>query len=174
MGIELQGMARLSGKFRWTANLTVSRNKIQEYKEVLEDYGDDFSGYDLREKTFRNTVIAFSPSVVAASSISFIPFRNAEMTLLSKYVSKQYLDNTASDARSIDPYLVNDLRLTYRWQPAFLREIDFSFLINNILDEEYESNGYTWGYLAGPVEYRENYYYPQAGRNFMAMINIKF
>lgn len=174
MGIELQGLARLSEKFRWNANLTVSRNKIREYKEILEDYGADFSAYDLREQTFRNTDIAFSPSVVAASSLSFIPFRNAEITLLSKYVGKQYLDNTASDARSIDPYLVNDLRLTYSWQPAFLREINFSFMINNILDEEYESNGYTWGYLAGPVEYRENYYYPQAGRNFMAMMSIKF
>ena len=50
----------------------------------------------------------------------------------------------------------------------------FLLVVNNIFDEEYESNGYTWGYLAGPTEYRENYYYPQAGRHFMGMISIKF
>ena len=73
----------------------------------------------------------------------------------------------------IDSYLVNDLRLSYTWTPDFLKEINLSFLINNLLDESYESNGYTYGYLAGPVEYRENFYYPQAGRNYMAMISIK-
>ena len=101
------------------------------------------------------------------------PFENADLTLLTKYVGKQYLDNTANEARAIDPYLVNDLRLSYVWKPAFLKEINFSFLVNNIFNEAYESNGFTYGYLAGPVEYRENFYYPQAGRNFMGMISIK-
>lgn len=174
MGIELQGMAKFGEKLLWNANLTLSRNKIEEYRELLEDYGADFSEYNLVENVHRDTDIAFSPSVIAGSSLSFLPFRGADVTLLSKYVGKQYLDNTSNDARSIDAYLVNDLRLTYSWRPSFAREINFSFLVNNILDEEYESNGYTWGYLAGPTAYRENYYYPQAGRNFMGMVTLKF
>ena len=173
MGIELQGMLRLSDKVLWNANLTLSRNKIDAYTEILEDYGADFSEFNLVENTYRDTDIAFSPSVIAGSSLSFMPFGNAGFTLLTKYVGKQFLDNTENDARSIAAYLVNDIRLSYSWKPAFLKEVNFSFLINNILDEKYESNGYTWGYLAGVVEYRENYYYPQAGRNFMGMISIK-
>ena len=126
------------------------------------------------EKTFKNTDIAFSPSVIAGSSLSFTPFGNANVTLLSKYVGKQYLDNTGNEAIRIDAYLVNDLRLSYAWKPSFVREITFSFLMNNLLDEMYVSNGFTYGYLAGSAEYRENFYYPQAGRNFMGMIAIKF
>jgi len=39
----------------------------------------------------------------------------------------------------------------------------------------YSSNGYTFGYYGGlKYEVRENYYYPQAGRNYMFTINIKF
>lgn len=173
MGIELQGTARLSDKLSWSANLTLSRNKIEKYHEILEDYGADFSEFNLVEHVHEDTDIAFSPNVIAGSSLTFTPFRGVEFALLSKYVGKQYLDNTQNESRSIDAYFINDLRLGYSWRPSFVEEINFSFLVNNIFDEAYESNGYTWGYLGGPVEYRENYYYPQAGRNFMAMISIK-
>lgn len=174
MGIELQGSFKFSEKLLWDANLTVSRNRIDQYTEITEDYGSDFSEFNLVEKTYRNTEIAFSPSLIGGSSLSFLPFRGASFTLLTKYVGKQYLDNTANDARKIDAYVVNDLRASYSWKPSFVEEISFSFLVNNLFNEAYESNGYTYGYLAGPTEYRENFYYPQAGRNFMAMIGIKF
>ncbi|MEX2230724.1 MAG: TonB-dependent receptor [Cyclobacteriaceae bacterium] len=173
MGFELQGMLKVSDKLLWNGNVTVSRNKIQEYKEIMEDYGPGFSGFGLMEKTFKDTDIAFSPALITGSSLSFRPFKDADITLLTKYVSDQYLDNTANDGRSIAAYLVNDLRFSYSWHPSFVKEINFSLLINNIFDEAYESNGFTYGYLAGLTEYRENFYYPQAGRNFMGMIGIK-
>ncbi len=174
MGMEMQAAFRLSHKLNWTANLTLSRNKIKAYTEILEDYGDNFDEYHLVENTYRDTDISFSPAIVGASTFAFQPFKGSEIALMSKYVGQQYLDNTSDENRKLDPYFVNDLRLTYTWKPSFIREIGFSFLINNILDEAYESNGYTWGYLAGAVAYRENYYFPQAGRNFMAMISLKF
>ena len=174
MGIELQSTIKFSEKLAWNANLTVSRNKIKEYKEILEDYGSDFSGFTLTENTFKNTDIAFSPGVIGSSSLTFLPFNNTDITLLTKYVGKQYLDNTASNSRSIDAYILNDLRLSYTWKPSFAKQVNFSFLINNIFDEAYESNGFTYGYRAGAAEYRENFYFPQAGRNFMGMIGIRF
>jgi iron complex outermembrane recepter protein len=173
-GIELQTMLKVSESLSWDANLTLSRNRIEAYHEILEDYGADFSGFNLVENVYNDTEIAFSPSIIAGSSLSWRPFGNAELNLLTKYVGKQYMDNTSNEARAINAYLVNDLRLSYVWRPDFLKEVNFSFLINNIFDEAYESNGYTYGYLAGPVEYRENFYYPQAGRNYMGMISMKF
>jgi iron complex outermembrane recepter protein len=174
MGIELQGMFKFSEKLLWNANATFSRNRIVRYSELLEDYGADFSQFNVVENVFENTDIAFSPSVVAGSSLSFRPFKGADFTLLSKYVGKQYLDNTADESRKIASYFVNDLRLGYSWRPRVPKEVTFSFIINNIFDQAYESNGFTYGYLAGSVEYRENFYFPQAGRNFMAMVGIKF
>ena len=174
MGIELQTLLKITDKLLWNANLTLSRNKIKTYREVLEDYGSDFSEFTLVENSFENTNIAFSPAVIAGSSLAFLPFKNAELTLLSKYVGQQYLDNTQNPDRSISAYLVNDLRLSYTWEPSFAKAINFSLLVNNIFDEKYESNGFTYGYLAGPVQYRENFYYPQAGRNIMGMVSIKF
>jgi iron complex outermembrane receptor protein len=130
--------------------------------------------YNVIERNYSNSDISFSPNVIAGSGFSYFPVVHAEITLLTKYVARQYLDNTSTEARSIDPYLTNDIRLKYFWNPGFMKEISLSFLVNNILDEKYESNGYTYGYLGGGQEYRENFYYPQAGRNFMAMLVLKF
>ena len=172
-GIELEGAFKLSRKIQVQANATLSQNMIKSYTEVLEDYGDNFDQFNIVKKVYRNTPISFSPSVIAGSQISYRPVPAAEIALLSKYVGKQYLDNTGNENRRLDAYFVNDVRLSYTWQPSFAKAIVFSFLVNNILNQKYESNGYTWGYLYGANSYRANYYYPQAGTNFMAMLSIK-
>lgn len=172
MGIELEGLVRLSEKVTWSGNLTLSRNKNKEFVEALVDYGENFEEENTINRIHYNTNISFSPGVIAASGLSYFPVKGAEITLLSKYVGRQYLDNTENISRSISPYFVNDLRLSYTVTPSFAREVVLSLLVNNVLDEHYASNGYTWGYLAD-AEYRENYYYPQAGRNFLAMVVVR-
>jgi iron complex outermembrane receptor protein len=174
MGIELEGSIRLSRFFSWNANLTLSRNKIAEFTEVLYDYGTAFDEYNEVKVPHLDTDISFSPSIIAASGFTYRPVKGLEATLLSKYVGKQYLDNTQDNTRVIDAYFINDVRIQYAVATSFIRQISASLLVNNIFNEVYESNGYTWGYLGGGDAYRENYYYPQAGRNFMVMLTLSF
>jgi iron complex outermembrane receptor protein len=174
MGIEADGMVQLSTKFSWNANLTLSRNKIRSFTEILYDYGVNFDEFNIITNEFKNTNIALSPNVIAGSMFTYKPVPAAEITLLTKYVGDQFLDNTSNQNRKIDAYMTNDVRLAYTVRPRSLKEITFSLLLNNILNEQYESNGYTYGYLGGGQEFRENFFYPQAGRNFMAMINVRF
>lgn len=172
-GVEADLAYQISNKFRWSVNATLSQNKIASFTEVLYDYGANFDEYNEIRNNFKDTDISFSPNVIAGSVFSYAFFANTELSLLTKYVGKQYLDNTSNDQRSLDAFLVNDIRFTYTWRPAFVKEIGVSLLVNNIFNEEYESNGYTYGYLGGGQAYRENYYYPQAGRHFLAMLSIK-
>ena len=74
----------------------------------------------------------------------------------------------------MDGYFVNDIRVRYTLQPAWTKELSFSLLVNNILNEKYESNGYTWGYIGGGAVERQNYYFPQAGTNVMFMVALRF
>ncbi|MFM9839222.1 MAG: TonB-dependent receptor [Cyclobacteriaceae bacterium] len=173
-GIEIDGGIRFNEKLTWNANLTLSQNRIAKFTEVLYDYGVNYDQYNEVRKDQTNTDISFSPSVISGSNILYHPIKNIEVGLLTKFVGKQYLDNTSNEKRKIDSYFINDLRLTYTCKPTFLRELSISFLINNIFDVTYSSNGYTWGYLAGLAETRQNYYYPQAGRNFLAMVAVRF
>jgi iron complex outermembrane receptor protein len=173
-GIEAEGTFRLNSKFLWNANLTLSQNKIKNFNEVLYDYGVNFDQYNKVVKRYANTDISFSPNVVAGSALIYSPTKGFELGLLTKYVGKQYLDNTSNESRKIDGYLTNDLRVTYSWRPSFMREVSLSLLANNIFNAMYSSNGYTYGYFGGPSEYRQNYYFPQAGRNYMFMLALRF
>ncbi|MFM8949418.1 MAG: hypothetical protein ACKOKB_01395 [Bacteroidota bacterium] len=94
--------------------------------------------------------------------------------LVGRHTGKQYLDNTSSDAKSINPYTVADIRL--HWSPKIksLKSLTLSLMAFNVFNELYESNGYTFGYIAGGTRVDENYYYPQAGRNFMIKTDIRF
>ena len=101
-------------------------------------------------------------------------------SLQSNYVGKQYIDNTGSNERSLDPYFLNNIRLGYTFNPKFLKEIGISLLLNNVLNEQYESNAWVYSSYQQPDansskkdRYEEFGYFPQAGFNVMVNISIK-
>jgi iron complex outermembrane receptor protein len=173
-GTELEGTYQFSSKVAWGLNAAFSQNKIKDFTEVLYDYGDNFDEFNIVNNEFENTDISFSPNVVVGSILSYMPIKGLSIGLQSKYVGQQFLDNTSNNDRAIEAYFINDLNLGYTFKTDFIKEIGLQLLVNNILDIEYESNGYTWGYLAGSTDYRQNNYYPQAGTNFLLAMNLKF
>ncbi len=173
-GVELQAGLRILPELEWSGNATFSRNKIEEYEQFLDVYDENFVFQGQESRVYEDTDIAFSPSFIVSSIWSFAKDGfNAE--LLTKHVSRQYLDNTQTESRSIDPYLVNDLRLGYTFKSVpFLNGLDANLQVNNLFDVTYESNGYTFGYKAGGSEQHFNYYYPQAGRNVLMQLSLNF
>jgi iron complex outermembrane receptor protein len=55
-----------------------------------------------------------------------------------------------------------------------MSEIKVGVLVNNIFDKQYVNNGYTWGSTSSGVRQDENFYYPQAGRNYLASVKLSF
>ena len=168
-GIELTGGFVFSDKFSWSGNFTYSQSKIKEYVEDLNDYLEG----GVVTKTYYDTYIAYSPDIIGSSQFTFTPFTGLDFVLFSKFVGKQYLDNTSNESRKLDPYFVNDIIISYTIKTRFIKEIGLNLMINNVFNVEYESNGYAFGYLYGE-EYRETYYYPQAGINFLAGLKLRF
>ena len=174
MGVELVSTYQISEAFLWSANISFSQNRIQEFTEVVSDYGANFDEFNVVEIEHKDSDISFSPSVVAGSSLTFRPFAGVEAELLTKYVGKQYLDNTSNDDRAIDSYLTNDLRLAYSFRTNDLKNVRLSLLVNNAFNIEYNANGYTWGYYYGADLYQQNNFYPQATRNLLASVSLRF
>ncbi|GAB4128898.1 MAG: TonB-dependent receptor [Raineya sp.] len=171
IGLELEGNWQINKYFVWQANATISQNKIKEFVEFI----DDFDNGGQIEQAYQNTDIAFSPRFIAANQLICKPTENVEVALLSKYVGKQYLDNTQNENRKLDAFFVNDARITYTYSPQKgLKSLQVSLLINNVFNEQYEPNGYTFSYLFGGQRVWENYYYPQAGTNFLLNVGLKF
>lgn len=154
----------------WNVNVTFSQNKIKNYNE----YTDDYDTGEQVVKTYSTTDIAFSPNIIAGSTITVEPLKNFKLNFISKYVGDQYLDNSSSQDKKLDAFFVNDVRLNYTIQTKLIREIGFIFAVNNIFNQQYESNGYTYGYISGGKRITENFYFPQAGINIMGGLSLKF
>ena len=114
--------------------------------------------------------------MISAHKIELQPLTGLKIAALYKTVSKQFLDNTSSESRMINGYGVMDLRLRYTIKPGFMRELEFALLVNNVLNRKYEANGYTFSemYSGDDTRYDYNYYYPQATRNFLMSVGLKF
>lgn len=175
MGLEASALWRIADKINWNINATLSQNRIQEFTEIIVDYGPNFDEFNLIENQYQDTDISFSPSLIMGSQLSFSAAESLEIALLTKYVGEQYLDNTSNDNRKIDAFFTNDIRINYDLPVQGIKGLNLSLLVNNVFNEMYESNGYTFGYFGGSdFEVRENYFYPQAGTNFLVSLGLKF
>ncbi len=165
MGLEFDGRWVPTNWFAWGATLAYSQNKIRNFTEVVGDV----------ENFYESTDISFSPDWVASSELAFTPWKPLELALLSKYVSRQYLDNTSSSERSIDGFFVNNVRIAYHTSIWKLKNLGLSLLVNNVFNENYSASGFTWGYYLSETDRLSyNYYYPQATANFLFGLNLKF
>ncbi len=169
-GVEIEFGAAILKNLNWNMNITFSENKILNFKEYVDNYDSTAQ----RVNIYTESDIAFSPGIIAGSTLTYEPIKNLKFSLISKYVGDQFLDNTSNNSRKLDAFFVNDLRINYSIKTKHIREIGFTFTVNNLLSEQYESNGYTFGYIAGGEHVVENFYYPQAGINFMGGLSLRF
>ncbi len=170
IGVELETGVQIAKLLKIKANATFSNNKIKNFTETVPNYDGGVDGVN----QFAETHIAFSPSTIFGSHILYKPLNNLELGFLSKFVGKQYLDNTSNESRKLNSYFTNDLRAIYSVKGKTLKEVNFSFLVNNIFNTLYESNGYSYSYIYENKTVTENFYYPQAGTNVMFGVNLKF
>jgi iron complex outermembrane receptor protein len=167
-GIELQGMAKFNSWLQATGNITLSKNKVLNFTEYIDDY--DNGGQ--KTNNYSATDIALSPAIVGAATISFFPVQKLEISFPGKFVDKQYLDNTQQEGRKLNAYYEQNARLVYTVKCKALKKIDFIGQVNNLFNKKYEPNGYTYNYFYGGVLSVNNYYFPMAKTNFMVAVNV--
>ncbi len=174
-GIELSAGLKIIKQLTLSGNLTLSMNKVKDYKEFIDNYDPDINGLiHQKENNYSSADISFSPNVISAGTLAYSPINGLNISWIAKYVGKQYLDNTSNENRKLNAFFVNNILINYSIKTNFIKEIGLNLLLNNIFSQKYEPNGYTYGYIYGGQNIRENYYFPQAGFNFLAGVNIKF
>jgi iron complex outermembrane recepter protein len=169
-GVEIMASLKLSQKIEMDANISFSKNKISDFTEWVDDWdtGEQISNH------LGETDISFSPSVVSGGELRYSPFGFIQLAFISKYVSKQYIDNTSSEDRKLNPWLINNLRAELRLPVHLINDARLRFSILNIFDVKYESNAWVYRYVEGGQEYTMDGYFPQAGRHYMVGLNILF
>lgn len=169
-GLELEGALQLLDSLSLFGNVNVSMNKIKEFNE----YVDNYDTYVQDTIVHQNTDLAFSPNTIVTLGLRYAPVRGLSIILTGKYVGQQFLDNTSSPDRVLDAYFVSDLKISYSIPQNWTRDLTIGVAVNNLFNELYENNGYTWGYVYGGERTIENFYYPQAGTNVLLRLRLGF
>ncbi|NOU61342.1 TonB-dependent receptor [Marinifilum caeruleilacunae] len=169
MGIEISGGIKITKGLDWSGNLTLSRNKIKNFTEYVDDW--DNGGQIATD--LGTTNLAFSPEL---SANSMFTYKNSGFMaqLSSQFVDDQYIDNSSSASRKLDSYFVSNLNLSYEIKCNLIKNVKLHLQVNNLFDEEYESNAWIYSYVLGGQRYAMDGYFPQAGTNFLAGVTVRF
>ena len=170
-GIEIESAFKVSEKINLAGNVSFSENKNLDY----------VSRFDGELMNLGDTDISYSPSFISSLAINYSPNSKLDLSLLNKHVGEQFMSNNGSSFSKLDSYSVTDLNFRYTFDELYLfDELSINLLINNLFSAEYVSNGYyytyddTWTDENMITTIEGTGYYPQATRNFLFGIGIKF
>jgi iron complex outermembrane receptor protein len=87
-------------------NATLSDNRIKSYDEYI----DNWTTGEQEIVAHENSYLAFSPSILSSLLLRYTIFSTSKWDLSvdwnSRYVGKQYVDNTSNESSSLDAYVV--------------------------------------------------------------------
>ncbi len=169
-GMELSAGIKFNDNLKWDMNATFSKNKIKNFTQYVDNW--DTWGQDVNN--LNETDLAFSPNIIANSIIKYNIKNRFSIKLISNYVDKQYIDNTANNERKLDAYFINNINIDYKFKTKLVKEINLSLMIKNIFNQEYETNAWVYQYTYENEHRVMDGYFPQAGINFLAGLTLKF
>ena len=184
-GIELEAAVRINNKLDWSGNVSISENTIAHYTE----YVDNWDTWGQETNTYENTSIAFSPDLIWASKLDYQLDKNIELQLISKYVGDQYIDNTSSEDRQLEAFLVHHGRAIWNIKSKLFKAAKLTLQVNNLLNESYVNNAWIYRFISDGYDPRPDDpyvtsnseggydmagYFPQAKRNFLIGLTLGF
>ena len=174
-GIELQAGVDPISWLTIEGNASLSKNKIKDFDEVVEDWdnGSQTIHYD-------NSTLSFSPSTILNGFIT-LHYKGLQAVWHTNFVSRQYLDNTENEDRSLPCYSVSNIRLSYSLKPKkVMKEAIFGLNFNNVFNRRYAASGWVYSaiYESGGHDNDNRYYQigfiPMAGFTMMGSVTLRF
>ena len=177
MGIEANAALDLTSWLTIEGNAALSKNKIKDFDEVVEDWdnGTQTIHYD-------KSTLAFSPSTILNGFIK-LHHRGWLAVWHTNFVSRQYLDNTENINRSLPCYSTSNFSVSYTSKVSKalgLKEVTVGMNLNNIFGRRYASSGWVYSAICDSYGHpNDNRYYqigfvPMAGFTAMGNITLKF
>jgi len=198
MGIELQAGIDPTPWLSIDANAAISKNKIKDFDETVEDWRDkyakdpvanaeamekwhiDGNGDGMRAIHYDNSTLAFSPSVLLNGFINF-HWQGIQAIWHTNFVSRQYLDNTECEDRSLPSFSVTNINLSYTWKPKkVLKEAIVGLNFNNLFNKRYAASGWVYSAIDEKDGFTPDHRYyqigfiPMAGFTMMGNLTLRF
>lgn len=173
-GIELTVSASvIREKLDISITATLSRNKIKRFVQFIDQFDSNWNPLGQKTIELGTTDLSFSPSLLGSGMVTYKPVRNLSLSLQSKYVGNQYIDNTADKDRMLGDYFVHGIIGSYHFRTRLFSEIALNVSVNNLFSRKYETNGWVYPYLFEGRYQEYNGYFPQALIHFLAGLTLK-
>lgn len=192
-GLEMEGRLQVSN-WQLNGNLTFSQNKILNFTEYIDNW-DTWS-----QDTFvrGTTDLAFSPNVIGNIEIGRTIFKDAEKwygnlfaSIGTKYVGRQFIDNTGNENTALAAYTQTDFKLFWNMNIKQLKTMQLKLLVNNIFNQKFANNAWTYRFISPSYDprpddknvrlenaqssiYNMTRFFPQAGTNFLLALTVSF
>jgi iron complex outermembrane receptor protein len=176
LGLEIDADIRISNELSIKPNATFSSNKNRDFFITKDG--------NTTPQSLGNTDVSFSPDIIVGNSFTYAPLENLQFSFLSKYVGAQFLSNFNSEISTndvLDSYFTSDINIVYELKTTkIFKSITFTALVNNVFNVEYVDRGYYYTFdddysVPNQVTTMDGAgYYPQATRNFLVGVTLKF
>lgn len=169
-GLELeytwQAMPRL--KLRGNANL--SHNRIHTWTQFFDVYDVDGNIVGSQPMTFHDVNPLLTPSMIINQTIEYAPSSSMTLGITGRHVGRSYLDNTNNGAFVAPAFTTLEANAAV----AVSHNMTVRLQVNNVLNNKRVfPSGYSYLFLTPTKIDGIAYYYPQATRNAMVMVDFR-
>ena len=199
-GVAITKALQVNGNLTLSQNRI---NSFTEFIDNWDFWSQDFENTpaeELEPQQFKNeledTDLALSPNVIGSVEVSYDFLSNNKsqsliVGLMNKFVGEQFIDNTSNENTQLPSYFFSDLQLSYDLKIGPFENIRLNVLLRNLWDASFATNAWTYRYRSAGYDgrpddpytqledadagiYNLTGFYPQAGRNILVGLSVRF
>jgi iron complex outermembrane receptor protein len=170
-GLELDAAWQATSAWRLRSIANLSRNRIRDWTQFVDVYDAEGNWTGSRPLAYRDVEPLLTPSVILSQAVDYTPNVRFRAGAIARYVGRAYLDNTNDRDLDTPAYWTADATLSYAVRPW----ARVTLQVNNVFDNDHiRPSGYSYLYYSGEELTGTAYYYPQATRNAVVLLDLGF
>jgi iron complex outermembrane receptor protein len=169
-GLELEETWQLRPSLRLRGNASVSRNRIKAWTQFYDVYDAAGNIAGSRPITHFNVNPVLTPELIFNQTLDYAVSPRLTVSGTGRWVGKSYLDNTNNSAFTTPSFFLVEGNVAY----DLTHSTRLTLQLNNVLNSKrIFPSGYSYLFLtpSGAID-GIRYFYPQATRNAVAMVNV--
>jgi len=173
-GLELDAAWQVNPKMRLHTAANFSSNRINAWTQFYDVYDEAGQYLESRPLVHRDVDPLLTPRAIVSQSVDVKPIPRLALSMTGRYVAKSYLDNSNNEELVAPSFLTIDGNVAYDLTP----QLRLSLQVNNLTNRRRVfPSGYSYLFMTRSVEGDViggiPYYYPQATRNVVVMVDYK-
>jgi len=170
-GIELEYGWQAMPKLHLRGNASISQNRIHTWTQFYDVYDAAGNITGSEPITYHDVNPVLTPTMIVNQSIEYLASSSFTLGVTGRHVGRSYLDNTNNGSFVAPAFTTIDASAAIRLS----RDTTLRVQINNVLnDKRVFPSGYSYLFLTPEKTISGiSYYYPQATRNAVVMVDFR-